>query len=229
MKLAIFTRADDSINPMTSITHPILRKYAEYCEADFRLIEGEPPVITDDGHPHWKIANLYNHYKEYDRIACIDSDVLILPTCPNLFEEVPEDCIGSSFEDVGSRTRPRRESIKHIQKQFGDVGWKEGYINTGVLITSKMHKEIFTAINGKYYTDFGSDDVHIGYKAHKLGFKIYQLSYKFNHMTMFSESWNNNANRFDSYIIHYAGKGQFNQQKSRIENIRNDAEKIYAT
>ena len=226
MKLGIFTRADNSISPMTSITHPFLKDYADKCNADFRLIEGAPPVITDDGHPHWKIANLYNHYDEYDRILCIDSDILILPTCPNLFDEVPEECIGSSFEDVGSRIGPRRQSIKNIQKQFGDINWKQGYINTGVIVTSKMHRDVFTSINGKWYTSFGSDDVHIGYKAFKSGFKIHQLSYKFNHMTMFSEPWNKNANRFDSYIIHYAGRGQFNIKLDRISNIKEDVKKV---
>jgi lipopolysaccharide biosynthesis glycosyltransferase len=211
---------------MTSITHPILKEYAKRCNADFRLIEGDPPVITDDGHPHWRIANLYNYYDEYDRILCIDSDVLVLPNCPNLFDEVPEKCIGSSFEDIGSRAGPRRQSIQNIQKQFGDIGWKQGYINTGVLVTSKMHRDVFTSVDGRWYTNFGSDDVHIGYKAFKLNFKIHQLSYKFNHMTMFSEPWNNNADRFESYIIHYAGRGQFNLRLDRISNIREDAKRI---
>lgn len=227
MKLAIFTRADKEVNAMTAITHPIITDYAKRCKADFRRIEGDPPVITDDNHPHWRIAHLYNYYDEYDRILCLDSDIVITPSCPNLFEEVPEDAIGSTFEDVGSRARPRRQSIKDIQKKFGDIGWEKGYINTGVLVTSKMHRDIFLPIDGKYYTAFGSDDVHIGYQTNKMGFRIHRLSFKFNHMTMFSESWNNNANRFESYIIHYAGRGQFNQRLSRIENIKEDTKRLW--
>ena len=30
-------------------------------------------------------------------------------------------------------------------------------------------------------------------------------------MTMFSEGWNDNADRFDSHIIHYAGEGIFDK------------------
>ena len=30
---------------------------------------------------------------------------------------------------------------------------------------------------------------------HKLGYDIHELEYKWNHMTMFSEDWNNNANK----------------------------------
>jgi hypothetical protein len=49
---------------------------------------------------------------------------------------------------------------------------------------------------------------------------------KWNHMTMFSEPWNGNANRFDSYIIHYAGKGVFDKT-SRMEQIKSDKDIIY--
>ena len=46
-------------------------------------------------------------------------------------------------------------------------------------------------------------------------------------MTMFSESWNNFANRFDSNIIHYAGVGIFDGGCSnRIDQIKKDLEKI---
>ena len=92
---------------------------------------------------------------------------------------------------------------------WGDIGWREGYINTGVFLTSKQHKDIFTKHNGEYYTDWGSDDVHIGYNINKQGHKIHELDYTFNHMCMFSEPWNGNPDRYKSNIIHYAGNATF--------------------
>jgi len=62
--------------------------------------------------------------------------------------------------------------------------------------------------------------------AHKLGFEVHELSYKWNHMTMFSEPWNGNADRFESYIVHYAGQGIFDAG-GRQQQIQNDAEKVY--
>jgi hypothetical protein len=49
-------------------------------------------------------------------------------------------------------------------------------------------------------------------------------------MTMFSEKWNNYANRFESNIIHYAGKGVFDVGvKNKLEQIKIDCDKIYNT
>jgi len=230
MKLAIVTRADKLVQNITSITVPIIQKYCKRVNADFIVLDHQPDIMTDDNHPHFRILKLYDLLGDYDRAISLDSDVLITKFCPNLFEEVPYDCIGTIYEDRGTRQENRRDKIKNAQILFGDISWTSGYINTGVLIVSKIHKEIFSSINGKYYTADGSDDVHIGYQIHKLGFRIHELDYRFNHTTMFSEAWNGNKNRFDSFIIHYAGAGIFDSTvKSRNEQVQKDAEFIIST
>jgi len=115
------------------------------------------------------------------------------------------------------------------QKQFGFIGWNAGYINTGVFVTSKCHRDIFQSIDGKFFTDWGTDDVHIGYLIKKLGYDVMPLPYQMNHMTMFSEPWNDNPNRFDSHIIHYAGNGIFDKNiaTSKVHQAQLDKEKIY--
>ena len=72
---------------------------------------------------------------------------------------------------------------------------------------------------------FGIDDIHLGYQIHKMGFEIQELPFQWNHMTMFSEGWNGYANRFDSYIIHYAGAGTFDES-NRTNQIKNDIKKL---
>jgi len=59
--------------------------------------------------------------------------------------------------------------------------------------------------------------------------KIYELSYKFNHMSMFSEKWNGRASRFDSYMLHYAGNAKFpgKGKRSKIQLIKDDIRRIY--
>jgi len=97
-----------------------------------------------------------------------------------------------------------------------------------VFVTSKEHREIYTKIDGEYWTDWGSDDVHIGYLIKKNNFKVDDLGYKFNHMTMFSQSWNDNKDRFESYIIHYAGKGVFDEGiPNKLEQAKLDYKKVY--
>ena len=229
MKKLVVTRADSKITEMTEITHPVISSYAERCGADFKVLIKDSDCTVGHGKWHFKILQLNELLDDYDRIICIDSDILIKNSCPNLFDVVPYECVGTNLEDVGSRTSNRRSRISAANRIFGDNGWKENYINTGVFVVSKPHKNIFNKIDGKYAEDAdfqgGFDDVQLGYLIQKYGHCIHELDYKFNHMTMYSEDWNGNANRFKSHIIHYAGGGMFDAP-SRIEQIRRDRDKL---
>ncbi len=122
---------------------------------------------------------------------------------------VPEYEIGGVYEDVGISKLDRKERIINIQKHLGNVNWKMGYINAGVVIASRYHKEIFNTtieeINNiqKTYNIITPEQDFFNYMIRKLGFKVFELNYKFNHIRYFP------ANRFDSYIIHYAGSQVF--------------------
>ena len=229
MKKLIVTRADNNIKQMTNITLPIMENYAQKCNADFKIMSHKAPFLTSDNKPHYRILKVMELLEEYDRVLCLDADMLINKNCPNIFDIVPVDKIGSIFEDKGSRTAMRRSKIKQIQKEWGNVGWETGYTNAGTFILSRQHKDIFLPHNNKYWLNWGSADLHLSYNIHKLKFEIFELDYKWNHMTMFSEGWNNNADRFDSHIIHYAGVGIFDKKNngSRIKQIINDKIKIY--
>jgi len=68
----------------------------------------------------------------------------------------------------------------------------------------------------------------MAYNINKYQFKVHELEYKWNHMTMFSHSWNNFADRFQSHIIHYAGKGVFDAGvNNKVEQMKLDYERIY--
>lgn len=223
MKKLVVTRADNNIREITGLTFPIIKRFCREWDADFMALDHVPPILSDDKRPHFRITKVAELLNNYDRVLNLDSDLVINKNCPNIFNIVPEDCIGTIYEDVGSRKHNRRARIENAQNKFGNIEWESGYINTGVFLVSKIHAEIFKPINGQYYTEEGSDDVHIGYQINKLGFKVHELDYRYNHMTMFSED---GRNRFDSFIIHYAGRGIFDAS-SRNEQIRLDIEKIY--
>tara|TARA_E500000178_G_C17038997_1_gene765480 strand:+ start:32218 stop:32949 length:732 start_codon:yes stop_codon:yes gene_type:complete len=227
MKLLITTRSDKHISEMTSLTHPFIKDYAKWCGADFLELDHISECKHEEGKWHYRIMKHYDLFNEYDRILSLDSDIVITPRCKNIFEEVPFEEIGTVYEDKGSRTHPRRATIQEVQGHFGDIGWSEGYINTGVFLTSNIHKDIFTKIDDKFWEGWGFDDIHLGYNINKNKFKVKELEHKWNHMTMFSEDWSENPNRFDSYIIHYAGYGIFdNRIGNRIDQIKYDLSTI---
>lgn len=216
-KLAIITRADDNITELSDLTFPYLKKYAKFCNADFIVIN-DPEEL----HPHYRILQFYELFNIYDRIMSLDCDVLIMKTCPDLFKIVKENKIGTIFEDVGTRKFDRRDRLKKIQDKFGDLGIKSGYINTGVAVFSKQHQDIFKHDKDtELYMDLGFDDVYLKYQIVKHNFEIQELDYTYNHMSMFSEDWNNNAPRFKSKIIHYAGGG-FYRNIPRLEQLKQD-------
>jgi len=227
MKYAIVIRADEGVKDITDITLPIIKKYANFCNADLKILSGTPPVWTDDKKPHYRILKNYQLLDDYDRILCLDADMLINKNCPNIFEVVPENKIGSIYEDVGSRAHDRRMKILNLQQHWGDVGWRSGYTNAGTFIFSRKHKNIFLPHNREFFLGWGSADLHLSYNIHKYKYEIHELGYEWNHMTMFSESWNGNADRFKSNIIHYAGRGVFDDGvKNKLEQIIKDFKTI---
>ena len=227
-KLAVVTRSDPNITNISKETHPLIEEYAKKCNADFIILSGDPPLWTHDHRPHYRIMEGYSLLEDYDRLLFLDSDMIVLRSCPNLFNIVPEDKIGSIYEDKGSRKDDRLSRIKKIQDQWGDVGWRENYTNAGTFLVSKKHRDIFLPHEGKYWIDWGSADVHLSYMIHKNNFEVYELPFHYNHMTMFSESWNGNANRFDSHIIHYGGAGIFDPGiHNREQQIKHDKQKLF--
>ena len=214
MKYLITTRADQTVLDWIQLTHPIFRKYAARIKADFLVLDeslncNEAKDGLGHGLWHFRIMKHYDLHNTYDRILHLDTDMLLTPNCPNLFDVVPDDHIGTIYEDIGSRKAHRIQCMLNSQNQFGHIDWNQGYINTGVFLTSKQHRNIFQKINDKYFVDWGTDDVHIGYLIKKNGHKVKELDFRYNHMTMYSESWNGSPSRFDSHIIHYAGRGIF--------------------
>jgi hypothetical protein len=233
-KLAVVTRADDNWKVISVLTHPILHAYAESMDADFVVLSKlREDCEKDRSKYHFRILDQYNLFEEYDRILHIDSDVIIAPDCPNIFNVVPEDKIGTILEDKGTRRDERLARIREVQNHWGGVGWTEGYINTGVFVASKQHRDIFKKYKNKYWEGEGEDDVHIGYLIHLLGHHIHELSYKFNHMSMFSEPWNNSPSRHDSHCIHYAGNAEFpdipglKNPKIKAYHMAKDIEKLF--
>ncbi len=213
-KRAVVTRARDNYE-MAVTTHPVLKDYARRCKADFIVINQEKLEL---GEYSFEIFQCYDLFDTYERILVIDTDTLVTMSCPNLFEVVPEGHIGTIYEDKYNRKKDRWGRIFKVQQAWGDVGWRKGYINTGVILFSKCHRQVLTYEPDKIWDDLGYDDVLIGYNIHKYKCPVFELPYKFNHMSVFSEA---GKNRLKSHIIHYAGRG-FSGKKSRPEQIASD-------
>jgi len=221
------------------LTHPFMKDYANKINADFIVIDKTKFLLKNriiklifkkllkfkklclfnrnyilkDYHPCFEKFQIYSLFNKYGRIIYIDTDVLISSNCPNLFDVVPYTHIGvfleSDFED-------RDEEINLFQKVLGFIGWKKNYFNSGVMVLSKKHREIFN-IKKIIVKSFNyMEQTQLNYNVQKLKIPICDIGYKFNHMGVCGKS----NERFDSYIIHYAGK--HHEDKPRIETIKKD-------
>jgi lipopolysaccharide biosynthesis glycosyltransferase len=163
---------------------------------------------------------------KYDRILRLDSDVIITPKCPNVFDIVDEDSVGVVFEDEGRRQPLRRAELRKIQDQLGELNWHKYYFNSGVVVSSKRHKAMYEfdekdleIVRTKNLGSF-KEQSYLNWKTRKLGFLMHNLGYRFNHLSMFTELGHD---RKKSCIIHYAGA-----QDVKEKNMKNDFSYFYS-
>jgi len=77
------------------ITYPTIKDYANKINADFLII-----TETDLKYPHYAKFEIKSLLDKYDRVLYLDSDILINPNSPDIFNIVSEDKIGMLDESV---------------------------------------------------------------------------------------------------------------------------------
>lgn len=207
---------------MANLTHPTIKAYADKIHADFIVINIPFIQAKDEGFEKFQLAKILN---SYDRVIYLDTDIIVTRRCPNLFEKVEKYDIGAFVESdyfTVSREVDHRQRIIELQKQLGNIGWVNQYINTGVMVLSKRHASIFE-IPQNYVVDL-REQSQLNYNIKKYGFWIQDLGIRFNKMDFI-----NPLDRFESYIIHYAGRGftpQWHNMKLKIARISKDIEAL---
>lgn len=142
--------------------------------------------------------------QKYDQVAWVDSDILINPRSPNIFDNVPIEMIGA-VDDYATPNKEDHEvglerlyehwsqnGIKFIRnltateyhKNFGLPGEYQSVVQTGVLVLSpKYHNDLFQHVYNEY-DDKGP--AYWNYEMRPLSYEIlkhnlaYWLNPKFN-------------------------------------------------
>lgn len=213
MKSAVVTICFGSkFDALAEITHPTLRAYAAKIGADFHVIT-IPKIPNPD-----KQAFLYSYEKhqlqtfllEYDRVIYLDTDIIVSPDCPSLFDVVPYGNFGAFSE---GKWLDRLYALDVAQKQFGFIGsmnWCKNYFNAGVMVFDKTHYEVFKlppVLHNNFY-----DQTWFNIQVATLFYTKFQdITHAFNRMSHLD--W---KNRLEAFIVHYAGGG------TPLEQIRQD-------
>ena len=203
------------------ITIPTIEAYANKIGADFICNRDKS---TSDISPHFSKFKINEYFNTYDRIIYLDADLIIRDDTPDLFEVVPEDSFGAFNE--GAYAQGRVESMLKAAEVYGieitsDIGkkYKGQYYNTGVMVISKIHQNIFTTPEEQHLLPF-YEQSYLNAKIISNDIKVKELDYKFNRMTLMDNI--TGEDRHASYIIHYAGCPAI--EKDFVEIITKDVE-----
>jgi hypothetical protein len=208
MMRAVMTIASGpQVGEIASLTTPRLAAYARRLDADFISLN------LPSQFPHFEKFRLYDFLAMYDRMVFLDIDVIVNDSCPDLFALVSEEQFGAWL--ASRHTRAFEPNIADVQQKLGDIGWSGDYFNSGVMVVSRAHRQVF-ARPFEYYDGY-ADQTLINYRVQRAGLPIFDLGWRLNHTGRVELP----QERFTSHIIHYAGGGH-TPGMDRAEQIRHD-------
>ena len=223
-KLAVITLAiGDHFKKMGDITHPLMKQYADKCNADFIVID-QARLEDQIGLVTYEKFQLYDYLSgKYERVLFIDTDIVVSPKSPNLFKIVDNDAFAASNEETYSMAEAHKSLT---QVQLGTIDWKYPYFNSGVMLCSRVHKELFNPHgeilsrwvgNAANNDHIMSDQPILNYLVNHEVNNFVDLGYRFNRTRVMRDT----HKRFDSYFIHYAGPSG-HRYGERMKQLQSD-------
>jgi hypothetical protein len=223
----LFTIAvGDKYQWMFDITIPYMRAYCERHGIDFIVVDDN---YRKDEHPCYMKQFINTLWWRYDRVCYVDSDVLIMPHAPNIFEHTPADKC-SAFREISYSERPEeierrnRMSYDYItlyadayNAAMVDMGYDEVplpdnlgeyYYNAGIFVCTKETCPHVAPVGGimQLPTSNHYDQNYFNMMVIKHNIPMHDFGYKWNRRrgAHVAES----LNPMNSYFVHYLGLGQ---------------------
>lgn len=189
---------DDRFKPITHLTFPRIRKYAETIDADLHIISTR---VYPDVNICYEKFQMRGVLDSYERIAYVDGDVLIRPHAKNIFDAVPIGSFGAMNEaqyiHLWSPERALDQLIPH-----GWIGpWNGVHFNAGVMVFDQSHKRLF---ENPHITNIPFwDQPLLNVRVNQWGIPYHRLAPEFNFL-MFHYYWNPKDLRSRAYFLHFA-------------------------
>lgn len=202
---------------------PPAREYCKNYGIDISVIKKPHYNIgVDDSYNYltFEKNQIHDYFQKYDQVLRIDCDVLVKPSAPNIFDFVPMGGIGAVMEDVRRSRRHRKKEIRRLQEDLGkQLGWDEGYFNSGVIVASENANQVFdisSAFIEEHSRELGpfKEQSLMNFKVREHDLPVVSLSPEWNRMSMFD-----NVDKGDANFIHYAGPPYKEQVKLMKKDI----------
>lgn len=205
----------EEFEKLAELTHPTIKAYADKIDADFVVIR-DKKISTKFF--HYEKFQIYDLFKDYSRIIYLDTDLIIRPDCPNLFDIVPEYFLGAFNEGEFNDLLPvvRDACMKY---KVNIPKWDRQSYNTGVMVLSRLHRPLFKKPEQEFdiyagrYSHF--EQPYITLQIVTSGCYVKNLDYKFNRMSLMDQLTGDH--RLSSYIVHYASAADLNVRMDLIK------------
>jgi alpha-N-acetylglucosamine transferase len=216
LKTAIVTLCiGEFYEKMGEVTHPMFSAYADKIGADFivlkedkinREVNKNANENTDQKSPifcyeKFQIGELLDMY---DRVCFLDTDMIMHPDTPNIFDVVPIDMVGLVDETPLGYDTKFIEFLKENFPEYLNIWIEEKHrkcYNTGVLVCSQMHKSLFTV--PEVLINHYQEQSYLNLQIIKEKVLVFELPYQYNRMIYMDLIIP--EHRLKSYIVHYAG------------------------
>jgi uncharacterized HAD superfamily protein len=174
---AIVTFAAGDHLSVLEVTKPLMQDYADRVGAD--LI-----TITDNMFPEWPMANkwrLRNYAWNYERTLFLDSDVLIMPEAPDIFErEKAKICFRDESKDYEGREGWNDQDLINLF-QSQNIEYKlERFSNGGVILFDYESAQLYKEPELPYPRDWCLDQNWLQYKIESTNTEIGWLDDRWN-------------------------------------------------
>jgi hypothetical protein len=179
-----------------ALTRPLMAAYAARIGAEFVVIDSFGALAP----PHANKYQLADLLERFHRIIYLDCDALVHPDCPDLTEIVPATMLGCLVED---NIVPRDNDIRAATQSLGPLAWERGFFNSGVMVISREHRDIFTELRRIHAGPIGSffEQNHLNWLVRRERIAVFDLGHRYNHMTI--SGWPT----ADARILHFAHTG----------------------
>lgn len=192
--LVTITVGETYISNFRKHCHDLWNSYAHHHNLDILVISDllDNSTRASMRSPAWQKCLILSQtaVQKYDQVAWIDSDILINPASPSVFEGVPQDKIGAvdvcetpNREDrlmLLSRlydywTKTGKEYVSNLtateyHTKFGLQGSFNSIVQTGVLVMSpKHHRELLEHV---YYSYEEKGEPYWNYEMRPLSYEI---------------------------------------------------------
>jgi len=197
---------------MLDITKPSLEKYCKRTNSDFIIIDEPKLNIADSIHIpdhgwygkynylRFEKNQVYDLFEIYDKVLRLDVDIVVNPYAPNYFE------LEDYFLYITEEGPDRSAEVKIIKRDLGEVeGWNKTYFNSGVVLASKRHKEVFNIADIDFNLELGmfKEQNVLNWKVRKLNIATKNLGRNFNFINDGTGAFLNEKIRRKADIIHH--------------------------